>query len=358
MTILSDTDFEQILAAAISAPSGGNMQPWLIKRNDDSLILSINHARSHNLLDVNGSAATFSLGMLAENILIKSSSLGYRQTLEFSTDNQHRKGNLIVTLAYTGKGEPINTHPDLTHAISQRCTNRCLHIGEPISDQITQSLGEHFANSGCQVTFIKDETSKRALLKVLAINDVFRLRHHASLDQLLHEIRWNDEETQSTRDGIDLKTLELPPGAEQFLRSLRALPRLVYLLPKALLKQFSRPPILGSSHLGLVTIEATYSDHSMFQAGRHTQRLWLNSTVEKVGFQPYTVLTFNLLRILLASGEGFTNSEQTMIRAGAKEMCRIFGIPDSNIPVFIFRLARAPAPETRSLRRPKHSFLT
>jgi nitroreductase len=358
MTILSETDFDQILDAAISAPSGGNMQPWLIKRNDDTLVLSINHARSHNLLDVNGTAAIFSLGMLTENILIKSSSLGYRQTLAFSTDNQHRKGNLIVTLSYTDKGEPIKTHLDLSHAISQRCTNRCLHIGEPISDQIIQSLSEHFHNSGCQVDFIKDKSSKYALLKVLATNDVLRLQHHASLDQLLHEIRWNDKETQSARDGIDLKTLELPIGATQFLRLLRAIPQVVNLLPKSLLKQFTRPPILGSSHLGLVTLEAAYSDHSMFLAGRHTQRLWLKSTVEKIGFQPYTVLTFNLLRILLAAGEGFSNSEQAMIRADAREMCRIFSIPDSNIPVFIFRLARAPVPQTKSLRLPKQSFLT
>jgi nitroreductase len=358
MAILSNSDFELILAAAISAPSGGNMQPWLIKRIGDTLVLSINHARSHNLLDVHGAAAIFSLGMLAENALIKSNSLGYRLTLEFSTDDQHQVGNLIVNLTYTGKGEPIKTHPDLSHAISQRCTNRRLHTGEPIPDQIIQSLFLHFANSGCQIAFVNDEPSKRALLKVLATNDVFRLRHYASYTQLLHEIRWNAKETQSARDGIDIKTLELPIGAEQFLRLLRVMPRLVNLLPEVVLKQFTRPPILRSSHLGLIALESAYSDHSMFLAGRQTQRLWLNCTVKNIGFQPYTVLTFNLLRVLIASGEGFTSREQAMIRADAREICRIFGISDSSIPVFIFRLARASEPKTRSLRLPKNYFLT
>jgi nitroreductase len=357
MAILSDNDFEQILTAAISAPSGGNMQPWLIKRDGDAIILSINHARSHNLLDVHGAAAIFSLGMLAENILIKSSSLGYRQTLNFTIENKHSKGNLVVVISYEDKGEPVNIHPDLSHAISQRCTNRCLHIGEPIPDQIIQSLSTHFANSGCQVAFLSNVESKRALLKVLATNDALRLRHHASLAQLLREIRWNEKETKSTRDGIDIKTLELPKGAEQFLRLLRSIPQLVDFLPVVLLKQFTRPPVLHSSHFGLVAIKDAYSDRSMFQAGRHTQHLWLKSTDEKIGFQPYTVLTFNLLRVLLASGEGFSNSEQATIHDGAREMCRIFGMPDSSVPVFIFRLARAPEPKARSLRLPKQTFL-
>jgi nitroreductase len=357
MAILSDTDFSQILDAAISAPSGGNMQPWLIKRHGDTITLSINHARSHNLLDVNGSAAIFSLGMLAENMRIKSSSLGYLQGFEFSTDNQHQAGNLVVTLSYTGKGDPIESQSDLSHAISQRCTNRHLHNGEPIAGDVIQSLGTHFADSGSQIAFINQESSKRALLKVLANNDVFRLRHRASLEQLLHEIRWNEQETQSTRDGIDLKTLELPKAGEHFLRLLRRMPRLVNLLPAAFLKQFTAPPILGCSHLGMVALEQEYSDRSMFQAGRDTQRLWLKSTVEQIGFQPYTVLTFNLLRVLLAAGEGFSNSEQARIRTDAEEVCRIFGMPDTSVPVFIFRLAKAPDPETRSLRLLKQSFL-
>lgn len=357
MAILSDTDFAQILTAAISAPSGGNMQPWLIKRRDDSIILSIDHARSHNLLDVDGAAAIFSLGMLVENLLIKSSSLGYLQTLEFSTDDNHRTGNLVVAVSYTGKSETAETDSGLSQAISQRCTNRRLHIGEPIAEQVIQSLGAHFADSGIQITFLDKETSKRDLLEALATNDVLRLRHRASLDQLLREIRWSEQEVQSMGDGIDLKTLEFSKAGEQFLRLLRRMPRLVYLLPTVLLKQFSAPPILGSSHLGLVSLESAYSDRSMFQAGRYTQRLWLKSALEKIGFQPYTVLTFNLLRVLLAAGEGFTTSEQAMIRADARELSRIFGIPDTSIPVFIFRLARVPEPGARSLRLPEQSFL-
>lgn len=357
MANLSDTDFAQILAAAISAPSGGNMQPWLIKRHGDSITLSINHARSHNLLDVQGTAAVFSLGMLAENILIKSSSLGYLQTLEFSKDDQHQTGNLVVTLNFTGKGEPAEAHPDLSNAISQRCTNRRSQIGEPIADEVIQSVSEHFAASGCQIAFINQESSKRKLLDVLATSDVFRLRHRASLDQLLHELRWNEQENQSKRDGIDLKTLELPKAGELFLRLLRRIPRLVDVLPTAFLKQFTVPPILHSSHLGLVAIEEAYSDRSMFEAGRLTQRLWLKSTLEKIGFQPYTVLTFHYLRVMLAGGEKLTKSEQAMIREGATEVCRIFGMSDTSVPVFIFRLANVPEPKTRSLRLPEQSFL-
>ena len=357
MAILSELDFAQVLTAAISAPSGGNMQPWLIKRRGDSVTLSINHARSHNLLDVKGTAAIFSLGMLAENLLIKSSSLGYLYTLEFSTDSNYRAGNLVVTVRYTGKSEEVETDADLPRAIGQRCTSRRLHIGEPIAEQIIQSLGKHFSDSGIQLALLDKASSKRELLEALATNDVLRLRHRASLGQLLREIRWNEQEVQSMRDGIDLKTLEFSIAGEQFLRLLHRIPRAVFLLPPAFLKRFTGPPILGCSHLGMVFLESAYSDRSMFQAGRDTQRLWLKSTVEKISFQPYTVLTFNLLRVMLAAGEGFTSRERAMIRADANEVSRIFGMPDRAIPVFIFRLFRAPAPQARSLRLPEQSFL-
>jgi nitroreductase len=357
MAILSESDFAQILTAAISAPSGGNMQPWLIKRRGDSIILSINHARSHNLLDVDGAAAIFSLGMLAENLVIMSGSLGYLPTLEFSKDDDHQRGNLVVTVTYTGKSQAGKTDSDLARAIKQRCTNRRLHVGAPITEQIIQSLGEHFADSGIRIAFLDKETSKREVCEALATNDVLRLRHRASLGQLLREIRWSEQEALSKRDGIDLKTLEFSKTGEQFLRLLHRMPKSVFLLPSAFLKRFTAPPILGSSHLGLVSLESAYSDRSMFQAGRYTQRLWLKSTLEKISLQPYTVLTFNLLRVLLAAGEGFSSGEQAMIRADASDVSRIFGMPDTAVPVFIFRLARAPDPQAKSLRLPEQSFL-
>ncbi len=333
------------------------MQPWLIKRHGDAITLCINHARSHNLLDVHGSAAIFSLGMLAENMLIAAGNLGYRCEIHFSSDDQHQTGNLVVTIVFVEISEPDETYRRLFVALNHRCTNRRLHTGDLYTDDKIRSLGRHFQDSGCKLSFLSSKTSKRELLRVLAENDIFRLRHPASLNQLLSEIRWDEEETTETRDGIDLKTLELPKAGEIFLKLLSRIPTLANRFPTFILKQFSKPPIIRSSHIGLVVIEDAYSDQSMFQAGKHTQRLWLMSTIENIGFQPYTVLTFNLLRVLLANGEGFTEREQAKIRRDAEQVCRIFGMPETSIPVFIFRLARAPQPETKSLRLPENSFL-
>jgi hypothetical protein len=357
MRILSDSDFEQILSAAITAPSGGNMQPWLIRRDGDAVGLSVNHARSHNLLDVQAAAAIFSLGMLAENILITAASLGYVCTLDSSTDYQHPTGNLVVTVIFTDRTEPDDSVSRLSLAVKQRYTNRRLHTGKPYPDDKIASLAVHFQDTDCKVSFVSKQASKCRLFEILASNDILRLRNAGTLEQLIREIRWTEQQTKETRDGIDLKTLELPKGGELFLKLLSRRPALAHSLPTFFLKQFSRLPILRSSHLGLVSLERTYSNISMFHAGRHTQRLWLKSTIEEIGFHPYTVITFNHLRILLAKGEGFSKPELATIRQGAEALCQIFGLPKTALPVFVFRLARATAPTKRSLRLPPDSFL-
>src|SRR5262249_45779180 len=57
-----------MVADAILAPSGGNCQPWRWLSHDGTLYLFHDRARSHSLLDFQGTASLVALGAAAENL--------------------------------------------------------------------------------------------------------------------------------------------------------------------------------------------------------------------------------------------------------------------------------------------------
>jgi hypothetical protein len=58
---------------------------------------------------------------------------------------------------------------------------------------------------------VESEGEKRAVAKVIGMNDRLVFENCQLHSFLFEHIRWNDDEARQTRDGLDIKTLELAP---------------------------------------------------------------------------------------------------------------------------------------------------
>jgi hypothetical protein len=190
------------------------------------------------------------------------------------------------------------------------------------------------------------------IAKTIGEGDRFRFSHRQMHAELMKEIRWNKAETEATRDGIDVATLEFSPTdvAGMRLISSWAVMDLVGKLGagRGLMKP-TKKSIAAASAVGLLTWRGR-TPTDWFEGGRAIQRLWLRATQLEFAFQPMTALTYVFER-LRCGGEGLTSEEQAMVSKIRQRYLQLFEVNEDEAEIMLFRLARTGPPTARSLRR-------
>ena len=91
-------DITTIIEAASRAPSGGNIQPWLVSINDNSIVIKLNSRKLGTILDVSNYGSLFALGSFTLNAIITANHLGYDAKEKISNAND---ANLFsITLSF------------------------------------------------------------------------------------------------------------------------------------------------------------------------------------------------------------------------------------------------------------------
>src|SRR5687768_12107113 len=82
MTVMADT-WRQIVSSGVLAPSGDNLQPWILESNGESLHMSIDTSRDRSLYNFRYRASLISLGALIENVTIAAGEFGLEADIEY-----------------------------------------------------------------------------------------------------------------------------------------------------------------------------------------------------------------------------------------------------------------------------------
>jgi len=172
-------------------------------------------------------------------------------------------------------------------------------------------------------------------------------------EELIAEIRWNPAETQRTRNGLDLHTLELTPAQAVVLKLLArsdVASLLRQLQAGSGLKELSESAITNSSAVGLLSIKrGTSAD--ILRAGTAFQRLWLLATRFELGLQPLgAIAMFSLLDV--QNARIFDAAEAAELQSLRDEFERLIPTARDRIDLLLFRLSKVLAPSARSLRLP------
>ncbi|MEK7412057.1 MAG: hypothetical protein AAB263_01935, partial [Planctomycetota bacterium] len=146
---------------------------------------------------------------------------------------------------------------------------------------------------GGHLQLVDDERRLAELANILGLGDKLRFVSPVMHGELVKEIRWTPDEVETTRDGLDVATLELSAidlAGLQLATSLGAMELIGKLGGGRALERPARHAIAGATAVGLITIPGGHTPGAMFEGGRALQRVWLKAAALGWSIQPMTAL--------------------------------------------------------------------
>lgn len=349
--VLTAEETASLCAAGALAPSGGNVQPWRVTVTGNVLRVGLDPQRSDSsFLDVGGYASLIAIGCFAENVGIAARSLGLAHGVSV------RGGTVEFMFSHR---EQAATH-ELYEYLARRVTARRMvpggRPGQAEAERLAAVVPEVDARLG--LTVVSDPVRRESLGRVLGDADVIRMRNRAMFSDMVREICWTEREALARRDGLDLRSLELPPGTEKLLIMLRRLPWLRLLAPPGRVAATARSLVADCACVCCLSASSELDRDTMVAAGMALQRLWLSATRAGLSVHPWTVSTLELIRLECFAGSGFTARERRAVAGIAERLRDTLGLLPTDTPVMVMRMSEAAPPRARSLRLPWQSFTT
>ncbi|WP_242334039.1 MULTISPECIES: Rv1355c family protein [unclassified Anaeromyxobacter] len=342
-----------LVELATLAPSGGNCQPWRFSWDGKRLRLLHDAARSRSFLDYRDLASWLAFGAAVENIALASAAMGLDMAVDLAPDP--REPALVCDLRFAASRAPAPASVlSLAAAIPDRATNRKLGPRAPLAREARDLLLRAAADvSGAALHLVEDSERLSELGEVLGRGDRLRFLSRTMHREMMGELRWSADEVRRG-DGLDVATLELSGADLAGLRVMSSWPamELVGRLGggRALEKPAAKA-MAAASAAGLVSV-AGRTREAYFAGGRAMQRVWLQATALGLAFQPMTPLTYLFARLELGDGEGLAPPEVATLRALRGRLASVFPEASGRGEPMLFRLAVAPPPAARALRRP------
>jgi len=343
-----------IVEAGIAAPSGGNAQPWKFLYEGNRLYVFHDVHFSHSLLDHNHLGSYLAIGAAIENIAIKSAALGF----EVAAHNFPIVGDkrLVAVLTFEKKQLP-QAYTQLENGLTIRHTNRVNTIKPEVPPAAFEQLQKSIsAYPGAELLFIQDVQQMKALGELLATAEMLRILHpRGHYDTFTHELRWTKEENEEKRDGLDVATLGVSLNelvALKVAEDANAIDALRQIRGGAAFKKMVNKAVGNSAALGIITMPV-YTETDFLNGGRAVERVWIESNLLGLSFQPLTQLVFLLARLRDYNGQGSDMDADFFqdLKDLQLGFDNLFPQLKQKQPIFIFRLGEAGDP-VKSLRRP------
>ena len=336
-----------IIEAGTMAPSGDNCQPWRFEANDSQINIFNVPERDTSLYNYKQRASLVALGACIENMLITARKQGCEPCVIYfpTPDNEQHVARVDLSRG-NATDEPLFT------AIPARAINRRPYRGGTLPAETLDCIRNAAAHediSGCSLKLMQgDEMAVPADIAALSDRLVFenRLLHGF----LFEHLRWNQEEAELTRDGLDIRTLELAkPDRMMFpLLAHFSIVRLIRMFGATrMIEANARKLMLSSSAAGIITIADT-SPVNWLNAGRMLERIWLEATRQGLAFHLMTGITLLSQRVQDGELEGLDSANLSLVKQTQTLLKQAAG---SELPVaLLFRIGRCDQPTARSLR--------
>jgi len=348
-----DTRVKQVLEYAIMAPSGDNCQPWRFHVDNLYVELFNDPQKDSSLYNLKQRASLIALGAALENMKIAAPSVGLNPKISL-LPNTARK-NHIASISFS---ECKPHQPSLLEEIPKRHTNREKYSQTEIS-QLQVDSWKKLVKSDSNTAYIA--TSRKEIKKLssqISYNDRLVFEVEDLHRFLFEQIRWTQEEAESTKDGLDIETLglnQLDKFAFGFLKNWKLVSILNQIGFSSIIQQKAKKTSRSSSAMAIIGIPGT--DYENYIKGGMTwQRFLLQLSKEGLTAQPVA----GLACLMQNNVEGLLNSKITDQQKNKLSQIReaLFKLTEINNKSSILVIFRIGCGKkvTRSLRKPIESF--
>lgn len=344
---ISANILREILEAGIMAPSGDNCQPWRFEVQGDVVRLFNIPDRDVSQYNFRQRASHIAHGALIENMSIAASVYCMKAEVALLPDTTD--ADLVAEIRLV-PGDVVAD--SLVRSIAARCTNRQRYRGGVLEE----SQREHLISvatpfPGVQVRFFSGKEMERAA-RVIGLNDRLVFENRDLHTFLFDHIRWSDAEAEATRDGMDIKTLELAPFDAIAFRLFKSFDLVRFLNRfgvSRIIGANARKLAMSAAAIGVITMPST-EPVDYIACGRAMERVWLEATRQGLAFQLMTGITCLMGRV---ANDNFGTLKLEHVKlVNEARSCLDELIGTGEYPLILFRVGKAECPTARSLRHP------
>jgi molybdopterin/thiamine biosynthesis adenylyltransferase len=332
-----------IAAAAIRAPSGGNVQPWLVQAGatDITIDLAVQH---NSTMDVGFRGSAVALGAAVLNARIAAAA---HHTLGPVTLTEHADGAPLRAILNLSQGADPNLH-GLYQPMLTRETNRHHGNPKPIDTDTVDALNAAAQSEGARLHLITDRDDIAHAATVLAASDRIRYLTPRLHEDMFSELRWPGDPDPDT--GIDVHSLELDDGELAVLDILRrpdVMAHLAQWKAGSALGEDTRDRILASSALAVISVPGnTLRDYA--KGGSAVELVWIIAQQRGLSVQPVSpVFLYAQSRADLDELSPPFADELAQLQS---ELRRLAGTPTDESIVLVLRFAVGPPASVQSRR--------
>jgi hypothetical protein len=345
-------DYRKLVEAAILAPTPDNNQPWRFAVQDGRFLIFLDPSRTLPS-DVNAMFDLVGLGAAAENASIAARHAGYTPCVQIAdcpAEALCDGSRPVATIEFHAGGQPDPLYPYLV----DRCTCRKLYSTKPLPEEALDQMAKAAAQSDAvRVDWVTNRAQISEIARLLAAADLIRFQYEPFHAELFRQLRFTPQEAEQTRDGLDVRTLDLPPGAAWLLRKLQPWRRMRKVHQLGLGRFLTLPSALAvkrSGAVGLLTVNQPKTE-PFVQGGMALERLWLTATSLKLAMQPLGSLPIFLAHWHQLGGSRLEPAHRDRIKNLSERLRNLLPYLATGTLQIMFRIGQSTPSRYRSIRR-------
>jgi hypothetical protein len=353
---VNEATITTMVSTACMAPSGGNSQPWKWVLKNNFLYLFHEVDISTQWLDYKHRGAHIGFGAALENLCLEA----YHQKLEPIIKMNDEEDDLLVAqiefIAATDNyiSENANWFNEYYPFLNQRLTSRYIGDEAPLKMQdISQLITSAESIEGANLSLIHTPETLKKMAKVVGMSERLMMTNKTSHEEFYNEIKWTAHDAETTRVGIDIRTVELTAtelAGFNLARNWNVVNNLIKWGGGGAFEKLGAKMTKSSSGLALLTMP-TYSKKDFIEGGRALQRVWIKANQLGISVQPMSAAIFLFARLVHGRGDGLSDKMILELNEIRKTHTELFNIEDSKGEVFLFRLFYADEPKVASMRK-------
>jgi molybdopterin/thiamine biosynthesis adenylyltransferase len=203
-----------VVAAAVRAPSGGNVQPWTIGATHDAVTIALDPSRT-STIDVGLRGSAVAVGAAVYNARVAAAASGAVSQVDYVESAGPRPLTARIRLTEGSDDDLAGSHD----AMLRRETNRNRGTGAALPQGVSEQLIRAAQREGARLKVLTSRADIDEIAKVFAAADRIRYLTTKLHEEMVSELRWPGDEDPDT--GIDVLSLALGPSGDLALAILR-----------------------------------------------------------------------------------------------------------------------------------------
>jgi hypothetical protein len=344
-----DNIIDEIVNDARKAPSAGNNQPWLIIKYYNHLLICHQEQISNTWGDYAKMGALMSMGGLIETIRCSAVAAGLNAEVVFNVEKSTPLAH--ITISKLAGEEPDIEAIDRVNKLKKRHTDRVSASTKPIDPfLISQVILE------CNTITPIVITDKDILIKLAnwaGECDKIRIFNEEGHKEFFNELRWNDSELASTKDGISIQDAGLTEAEKAgfyMAKDYESIELIKQLNLGNGFKKISQKNLSKASTVIIYTIK-NFNRSSLIQAGGEILHQWAKFNSVDIAVYPMLSIVFMLNRYRNNAIEGLSPANLNMLNEISNDFYKLLNISDESCPIFLMKLSHKTHKVKESVRK-------